>query len=532
MNLIRSNRGNLVGILIIFLLFMGSIYARRDKLDLPPSSDFEWITHHTLITCEIWDQAGGPQHFAFNPVYSYPGKGNKAIAAFGGVMDKKGDQYYVSYPPFAFIYAYYSTKLFGGPDVYSLRTNSLIIHFFCTLLLYLIIRKIGSVPPDKISIAAIFGGFLYLFSTGTLWSHSILYFSDMLVQLFVMLSIYLFVRLLKKDYKKSSLLMLAIGIGTFLGCYTEWLAVFWAFFSGLSLIILYLVKKESVFLKAFLIIGISSVLAVSLTLFQYSSIDGFDHLKEVSLQKYEQRSGYSQSPEDTILFTVNDDESWDYLYAYFERNFGMVILLRTVFILLLLPILIWHRKKLVFTDHAWKILILFLLFLSIGLHYILFFNFNAIHEFANLKTGFFFILLISFIVLTIEQIVNKYARATLAMFVIFIGSVHALKDYRVYRELYSYGDFNFARIHSAEIINEYEDPDQYVFVNVPTSAGYLYLAKRMMFPVNDLQQVKGFMGFFKVDEAQYFHHEGDTLKYLEEYQLMNDSLIVKNKINF
>ena len=185
MSYLSSNKGHLASVLIVFTLFICSIFARQVQLRLPISSNMDWISAHTLMTCEIWDEAGGPQNFGFNPVYSYDGNGSKAIAAFGGVMDDKRDQYYVSYPPLAFIYAYYSTKLFGGPDIYSLKTSNLILHFFCTLVLLLIIRELSQTPRSQISIAALFVAFLYLFSTGTLWMHGILFFSDMLVQLFL-----------------------------------------------------------------------------------------------------------------------------------------------------------------------------------------------------------------------------------------------------------------------------------------------------------------------------------------------------------
>ena len=62
----------------------------------------EWITAHTLLTCQIWEENGGPSAYNFNPVYTYPGEGNGHRDVLGGVAAKNGDVYYVSYPPFTF----------------------------------------------------------------------------------------------------------------------------------------------------------------------------------------------------------------------------------------------------------------------------------------------------------------------------------------------------------------------------------------------------------------------------------------------
>jgi hypothetical protein len=532
MNYLHTHKGHLASILVVFLLFIGSIYARQDRLALPISPNGDWITAHTLITCEIWDEAGGPQAFNFNPVYTYPGGGSKAIAAFGGVMDEKRDQYYVSYPPLAFIYAYYATQLFGGPDVYSLRTSNLILHFFCTLLLYLIVRKLSGVPPDSISFGALFAAFLYLFSAGMLWMHGMIYFSDMLVQLFLMTSIFLFIRLLQNDYKKEWSLIVLIAISTFLGCYTEWLALFWAFFSGLFLLILYFKKKKKIYLKTFFAIGITAALTLGFTIYQYSSIAGFDKLKESSLAKYEERSGFAEEIPGLMQFTIRDWESWQYMFGFFKVNYVMLLQFVVILVIGLLPILIWNRTKLELGQNKLKLAILLLITLSVGLHYILFFNFNAIHNFSNLKTGFVLIMAISLLVVIVERHLKTISRLTLVATIFTLGLVKANQEQKRFEEIYHLGLYDTERIFTAESIKKHRDPDRFIFINVPPSAELHYMSKHISFPVHDSTQIKGFMNFFETNKAQYYHHNGDTLDYMVNITLVNDRLIKENYTKF
>lgn len=530
MNYLKSHRGNLAGIFIVFLLFIGSLYTRQDELNLPISPNGDWITSHTLITCEIWDESGGPQAYHFNPIYTYPGDGSEAIAAFGGVMDDKRDQYYVSYPPFSFIYAYYTTKILGGPDIYSLRSSALILHFFCSLLLYLIIRKLGKIGSNKFSIAAVFGAFLYLYSSGMLWMNGFIYFADTLVQLFLLLSIYLFIKLIQKDYKRELGILSLIALITMLGCYTEWLAVFWAFFSGLALLILYLRSKRKVLLKAFFVIGFSATITLVGSVIQFTNISGFENLKRISLEKYEERSGFASDNPDVIQFTVEEPISWELMIGYFMRNFSSVVELLIILAVLLVPVILWNRKKRIQLSTLG--LIILLIGFSIGLHYLLFFNFNAIHSFSNLKTGFFLIFLIASLVLVVEQKARVVGKLTLLSLLLILGVVKGSSDVTRFKEIYGPHLFDQNRIRTAELIREYRDPDKYVFINVPSSAEMHYMSKHIVFPVSDSTHILNMMDFFKTSKAQYYHHEGDSAVYMVNLSKINDSLIVEDCIRF
>ena len=339
-NLLAENKFQLLSIATIFLLFMASLFVRDSELKADLSAEQEWVSAHILITNQVWDEGGGPSNYHFSPVYTYEGDGNKNIPCFGGVVDENGDQYYVSYPPLAFLFSYYSTKLLGGSSVYSLRAVSVILHFFCCLLLYLTFKKLQNQKGDFVSIAGLTAVALYLFSAGTLWMHSILFFSDMLVQLFIIWMLYLTVRIYKSEPSESKYFWIQLSLIVFLASYTEWLAVFLSFTLGIGFLISHFKTKKKKFRTAFLLIGISSVISVSTTIIQYSSIAGFEKFKNVSLNKYDERSGHQNAEVSAAGFNLENPDSFELLNKNLTRNFWMIenilAIVAIVFVLFLL----------------------------------------------------------------------------------------------------------------------------------------------------------------------------------------------------
>ena len=201
MNDIKKNRYKLIiqGITLI-VIFLFSVQLRSFNLNKPIGRHHEWITAHTLMTLQIWERGGGPEHFHFSPVYTYEEQGNKKIGILGGVEDGKGNFYYVSYPSFGFLVPYYSIKIFGaGFSVLSIQVFGLVLHFIIATVLFILIhlvlnKRIGA----EFCFSAWIGYLLYVFSGGNLWFHSNVYFVDVLMQLFFVLLLLLFIIIYKK----------------------------------------------------------------------------------------------------------------------------------------------------------------------------------------------------------------------------------------------------------------------------------------------------------------------------------------------
>lgn len=532
MTFLRTNIYHLAGLLLILVLFVLSVFVRKENHSVPLTRHHEWITAHTLITCEIWRDNGGPSAYHFSPVYTYPGEGNHKRRMLGGVVDEKGDVYYVSYPPFSFLFAYYATQLMGGPDTDSIRTLNLSIHFLCAVFLYLIAVALSSAEnKSHFSIAGVVAAFLYLFSTGNLWIHGNLYFADMLVQLFVIAGLYAAIRLYRGQYKNEWLLLSALAALFFLATYTEWLGLLLSFFVGCSFLIAYFMHREKVYLKAFFTLGFSAALAIGLTLLQYTSIAGWDQLKEVSLSKYEERSGHEVIEEVPNAFTLENEAAYDFMIdridGFYKMAENFVGLFGIVFLLLvLIPNL---RRKM--ETAGISFLILLLLGLAIFSHYYLFFNFNALHDFSSLKTGFFFVMLVLIFSVLVESALAVRFRIVFFVLVVYLCIDKGLDSIQRYRDTFPLAETDWDRMETGAVMREYGKPDAAIFMNITSNPELVYAAGHNVFPLKDTADLKQMMIYYNNTKGQYYHHQGSKLDYILEFELEGDRLVFRNRMS-
>src|SRR5437899_2344899 len=89
--------------LILTILFLVSVAVRWPFLNRPLGPHDEWLTSTVLRTMEIWQMEGAWRTYSFLPIMTYPGHVNYNIDNQAGVSDRLGRQYYLSYPPLAYI---------------------------------------------------------------------------------------------------------------------------------------------------------------------------------------------------------------------------------------------------------------------------------------------------------------------------------------------------------------------------------------------------------------------------------------------
>jgi len=511
----RPMKNHLIGIGILMIAFVGTIFIRADEFGKPMGGKHEWIFAHSLVTMEIWNQNGGPSAFGFNPVYSYPNTVNFKRRAMGGVTDENGLHYYTSYPPFAFIFGYYGTQLMGGPTVTNLRILSYLIHFLCGLLLFFIFYEL---LPDKgqFNLAGIIAGFLYFYALGFLWGHGFLYFVDTLEQLLILLCIYVSIRFWKDGFKNKKIAYSLLFLSFFMASYTEWLGLFFAFFIGLTFLIAYFIQKKKSLLFGFLVIGISASLAIGITVLQFSSVEGWDKLVEVSTDKYNIRSGH-MIDDPKVPFHVENEDTYKMLYEGLGINYKLQENLTGAFALLFIPLLIFRplRKKL--TDIGLPLILCGLLGATIFLHYYLFFNFNALHEFSGLKFGLILTLGIGLLIMYIMHAMpNKkvvwIVGIMISGFILFNG----------YTEIDRYENYvtkfapDLEMVESSKIIGAESDPDKGIFAQSSFHPIKLYYSKRDWFRTDDTNAVSVFMTFFNSEESHYYLFEGSVVHQMIE----------------
>ncbi|MDZ4844260.1 MAG: hypothetical protein SH857_01780 [Chitinophagales bacterium] len=309
-----------------------SVLIRIPTLNRPLSKHHEFCTAVSLRVMQIWD-AAGIATYNFNPVMTYPNAADKFINNYasgsGKMLDEQGNYYYVSHPPLAYYVPYFLFQLIGvRPDVLPIQLFNLLLHFISAVGVYLIVKQLiknqnaswfDSAHHDQTALA---GFVLYLFSAATLWFQSNTYMSDMAVQpLFI--SGVLFALKYFQSGKRKHLILLSLFI--FLMTYTTWLGVFFA--AG---VLLYGIVQMKRIASPGLFIGLillCAFLAVSLTLFQYAQIAGWDAYREEVFGRFSERSGMQNG---WRIFSLQWRNIFsNYFTSYFPLLLVVLFLLRT-----------------------------------------------------------------------------------------------------------------------------------------------------------------------------------------------------------
>ena len=376
-------RTSITGYICLLVLFAISVFVRTPHINRPLSTNYEWVTAHTLVTLQIWHEEGIVTH-GFRPIYTFPNPNDHYIKCpISGVSDASGNYYYVSYPPFAFILPHLVFETFGiYPNVLSLEIFNLFLHFLCALLIFLLLSNLTKPPESKgLNMPALVGASIYIFAPLALWHHANVYFSDILVQLFFILGIYFSHLYLFKDGHKSKGISAGLFITIFLMVYTEWIGILF----GCSLIALsFLYRKQEMFSMRLLLIASSAMfLAGCLMLFQYSSINGLEDFIQTALNRYTERSGHTGKEQfyelNTHLYLGN---------VYLRNYFPQFVIV--AFLGLLLLILKSNIRALFKSEQQ---VILLLAVLPTVLHHTVLFEFPIVHDMALVKTAIFLSLL-------------------------------------------------------------------------------------------------------------------------------------------
>lgn len=531
MTFLRKNKYHVGAFLLITVMFIFSVIARKENLKAPLANPLEWITAHTLITCDIWQNNGGPSAYHFSPVYTYPGKGNQRITMLGGVVDTKGEVYYVSYPPFSFLFAYYATQLSGGTDAQSIRILSLSIHFVCAILIYILAIQLQyETKKNHFSIAGITASFLYLFSSGNLWVHGNLYFADILLQPLFIAGILFAIRLVKGSTDNENKIIIALGVLCFFASYTEWLGVFFSFISGLIFLLLFFLKKEKKFIQAFLVIGFSSALAVAITVAQYSAITGFEKLKKVSTQKYDERSGRTETDNPENLFTLDNSYAHEFMIDRIDYNYKMaenfIGIFTCVFLIL---VLIPNARRRIGSVPIHSAL-LALVTIPIAMHYLVFFNFNAMHDFASVKAGFLFVIICLIFVSQIEHMLSFSLNIVFFCVIAILAADKGMESIHRYHAKFSASNVDWNRIETGAEMRKNGKKDAAIFMNITANPELVYVAGHNVFPIKDTSELTHRANFLETEEVQYYHHNETKLDYILEFKRVNQKLILQKKI--
>ncbi|MFN3342205.1 MAG: hypothetical protein ACK40M_05880 [Flavobacteriales bacterium] len=491
---------------LLLLAFVVSVFVRMPNFNQPLGRHHEWITAHTLLTLKIWEHGGGPENYYFSPVYIFEGEQNKNIGILGGVSDKKRDFYYVSYPPFAFILPYYALKVVGAPmSVASIQVFGFALHLFTALVFYLLLLTVFNRKfREGVFLPAVIGYLFYLFSAGNLWFHSNVYFVDVLIQFFVFVQLLLFLKIRKSEFGNKKWHWILFFAVNFIAIYTEWLGLFVAFVFGLITVVKWISDRQIKWVISGILLLLSAGFSLGLTVYQYSSISGFDNLYNVSVTKYELRSGYSGEEGSEHGFSMSNPESYKNLRVHNDRNYRFT--LQALIVVGVLSLCIAFYRKRWFT--ADQYFILAVLLAGIILHLLLFFNFNAVHDFSTLKSGTFFILLLSFSSAVVIDFVQSFGRnvkiISTAVLSVFLFS-KLLGNYNHYMDENSPLNLNYYSSNVGKAIYQYAKEDEMVFVDSWILPECMYYAERNYHSKSSIKDALGLMREWNVRKGLFIY---------------------------
>lgn len=284
-------------IIILISVFLLSVLVRLPNINRPLSKHHEFVTAISLRIIEIW-QMDGAAKYNFNPVMNYPGAANKYINKFasttGKMVDANGNYYYVSHPPFAYIFPYMVFQLLHvKATVLSIEVFNLAINFISALFIYLIIGTLrGRKSFERIDRIGLCGFVVYLFNAGVLWFQCNTYMSDMLVHFFFVAGAYYLLQLfINKGSSKKYFILYA---GTlFLMIYTSYLGIIFAF--CVFLYSVFRLKKGKIYRQTILITIVVSIAAIGLFVYQYCLINGLENYVDQLRDRLQARSGLQDS---------------------------------------------------------------------------------------------------------------------------------------------------------------------------------------------------------------------------------------------
>ena len=268
-----------------------------------------------MQTANIWAEYG-PAEFHFGAVQSYPHTQDAFVHHYDRFLDHKGRNYYISYPPLVF-WGGYGIRLLTGPDHLhaGLLIFNLMLHLLSMWGLYVFFR-------DTHSRIAFFIACLWLVLPVTLDIFYRVFFSEAITTALFAWLPFLIKKVSHPKLSQKSLWIWATY--SFALAYNDWLGATIASSVGLALLI-----RFPQHFKTIISGWLAVVLAISLFVWQYSSLASTHELMDALLFRYNLREHFQ-------AITVPWQEA---IFSTLWYAFGWGLSLILLLILFLIPVL-------------------------------------------------------------------------------------------------------------------------------------------------------------------------------------------------
>lgn len=501
--------------MLLLILFALSVLVRKNFIHKPLSNK-AWVTAHTLTTVSIW-QNEGPAKFYFTPVYTFSNQGDRNNGLLGGIKDVNDRYYYVSYPPLTFVAPYLYFSLTGTEaSVIGLRYFNLLLHFVTAILLYsMLLLMVGKNWNNPFSLSALFVTMLYLFSSGTLFFHSEIFFADILVQPLFLAQLYFFMRWREERKRADFIKMLFFS---FLAIYTEWLGLFTLFVFFIFVLCDRKITVKEKLLKSGMI-GFITFFTLGLVIWQYIQVSGWDNLLEASINKFSVRSGHSGVDGSEYGLSFWNPESWKFLSGHMNGWFLPLINLTGILLpVWLLFMFISPIARITKRESA----LLLICILPILIHLITFFNFNVVHDMGSLKIMTLVMILLGLAIYKIVAVAYQkskkwmYITASILMLLTGIKLYESIDRYQWKFAENQIGDYQLV---FGETIKREATSDDVIFTNQFICPELMFYSKRNMYPAIDTLDWKNQIFSLAISSSLFIDTEDKEIRAV--YQIRN-----------
>ena len=502
-------------ILLVFI-FSLSILVRLPFLNNQVrSGNFGHII--TLTTLENWETQG-LKACHFSPVLTWNNPADKFIAFYKRVEDKNGNNYFISFPPFAFLFVYFIFKIIHSvPNQITLEILALLLHFISAFFIFKIIQNVPQKNENKNQLPGILGFTAFCFFPPLLY-HGFNFFPDLVVIPMWLAGILFFIKYFLSENNPKLKQYVIIFILNFLMIYTEWIGILFAF--TICIICILNFKKDYKYLQLLKTTIISSFVALLLIFFQYLSINGFYSLfRGLSLRFLERSGWFGNHYSDQALSFFNLKSYCVFLLQFHHVFLGLGYLL----ILMIAIVCINKYKKNNFRISSKNSLIFILCFLPIFLHFIFLFNSNILHFGEWAKLGVPVSVGIGIAVNKLSKSIS-FKKINIFIFVfIFCSSVFlSVRSFYHYMSLQP-DDTNFYRY--SEIIKKKSLKNEAIFVknNIepPQSIVFLsYLVKRNIMFAADTNDVKKILKEKNKSNGAFFTFDINSCSFQVEHLII------------
>lgn len=455
---------------------------------------------------------------------NYPGEYNKFMnnhaSTTGGIMDKEGNYYYISHPPFAYILPHWVHKIVHvKPSVLSLQILNLFLNLISAIFIYLIVCLLLKQKPFKeTSFAGVVGFSLYLFNPAVLWFQCNTYMSDMLVHVFFITTLYALINLIQTDQPVQKKQFIFFAFSLFLMQYTSWLGFL---FAGVMMAFAFQKRKETIIFKHLLLTSaLISLTSLSLILYQYIRIAGFDEFILQMTDRITERGGPGASS--SAYFTNVWLGTKTILLNYMSSYLPLIGLILVLFV-----VLIKKERIQILKQNISKPFLIFSITPILILHFFLL-NYSG-HDFVCLYASLFLSVFAALLIHNMEMQKSPQKTVLYSAIVITIISSIALYYFVNTPGDVSLTNENYAKNKEiGQYIKDHVAIDEVVFYtgNYPIYPEIILYAGRNLMQVKDKHEALDFMkahafnkGFwFQIDEqgkisSQSFYYE----KYLLDY---------------